>query len=632
MVKVRRRRHFAVIRPQDQKPKVRTPKFLQKQKRVPTPLPGLLARPPIEREAKRLGSRFLAVVRFLFFITGQLVQARLQRLFGRKHAGVDPVRLRITLQRMGGVWVKAGQLIAMRRDLFSTEICDELGHLHDSADGFPGEVARQIIEQELGQPIDEIFSEFDERPLAAASIGQVHLGRLRKFDARVVVKVQRPYIVEQFAADLRILRKIVYLLDKMVPAARWYQMLWELEKALSEEVDYRREGTSLKSFRRSLKEHNVHVPRPFLMYTRERVLVMEYVQGVFMSDYIRMAESDPVKLQAWLDENDIDPVRLGHRLYCSMMRQAFEDNRFHCDLHPGNIMILRNSRFALIDFGSTGNFDVSLLRRYHRLFEAMTEKNYERVSELFLMLGPSMPHISLDEVKNELNHVLRDWDARTNIKNLPYHEKSLTSVFNEIGRIFARYNIPPTWEALRFNRALYTLDASLMYLIPRVNYSTLARRYWRGFQRRQVRTLVAGSRGSTLYGLKTMLSMPKQLSENLFFQGETLRRNAIMFQGRITNAAYAGQQIFGWMLRMGALAGAISILRLLHNYGHRVGYWEDNAHCWIHRIEQVTLPYGFTAEAAIFVVLGTFTLLRLLFRLRGRMGEAVPELLVSRRH
>ncbi|MDI3284232.1 AarF/ABC1/UbiB kinase family protein [Polyangium sp. 15x6] len=247
-------------------------------------------------------------------------------------------------------WIKAARLLAMRRDIFSKVFCDELSKLHDRAIGFPGQIAIQILEEDLKAPLRAFFREFDVVPVAAASIGQVHRARLLDGGHWVAIKVQRPAIEEAFRKDLEIIAAYIKFLRLFPSVARMElrDMYLKLESTLADELDYRMEASSIRRMRHTLKREKVYAPKVFGAFTTKRVLVMEFIPGVLVSDYIHARIHEPKKAKKWRKENKIRPKKLGNQLYPSYLRQLLSDNLSHGDLHPSNVMMLRNNWFALI--------------------------------------------------------------------------------------------------------------------------------------------------------------------------------------------------------------------------------------------------------------------------------------------
>ena len=550
---------------------------MQKKSTIPTYLIPPEARKRVTVVPLRR-NRVARLVHILAFFVGTLwrwfcIALRPSLRTGRYNPGENGRRLRDFAERLGGLWVKVCQLVAMRRDLFAKEFCEELSLLQDQATGFSAEEVRKILNAELQKPVEEVFEFFDFHPFAAASIGQIHDARLRENGRRVAVKVQRPDIQQSFDRDLgyvRLMIRIFLFLDFM-PSVRWSEALWELEKTLTEELDYRLEATALTRMRKTLKDHKIYAPKVYLTPSSKRVLVMEFVQGVFMSDYIKCAESDPERLRAWLRENKISPKRVGQRLYLSQVRQVFEDNLFHCDLHPGNILLLRNSRLCFIDFGSIGSFEKSMLEKYLMLFRAMTASNYSKVVDLFLLVSPSRPTKDLSAAKQEVIRLFREWEMRAPVKRMQYHEKSLTQLLAGVARTMGQHGIPSTWEFLRLNRAQLTLDASLMFLIPHANFLKMARQYNEDAQHRAMRqSMKFKTVGEVLSGVSSVVEGAGKWAENLYFDGEQLRKRAANFEGTLSKAADVGRTVLS-LITLGALSvtGFCILMYLNHHMGQR---------------------------------------------------------------
>lgn len=558
-----------------------------KKRRVPTPLLDDTQKPKVETTPSKPPSRFRSLLVFVLFVRlawDSLIAALPQRLKGGDIAAVRGRLLRLTLQRLGGLWVKSGQLLAMRRDLFPEGFCAELSLLQDRVQGFPVSEVRQILREDLNRNLDDLFREFEDEPLGAASIGQAHRARLRYNNVQVAIKIQRPYIADNFAYDLVSIRYMVSFIKLIGLAAyvRWDEMLSELQETLADELDYRMEASSLEKMRKKLRAHKVYVPNIFMRFCTRRVLIMEFISGVPMADYIHVAKTEPERLKDWLKENNIKPKRVGKQLYFTHVRQVFEDNQFHCDLHPGNIMLLRDSRIALIDFGATGTFEQALRDRYRQIFNAVAAGEYGKVADLFLLISPPLPtSIDVEVVRAEVIRVLRLWEARAAIKTLPYHEKSLTTAMGDIAKVFVKHQIPSTWDFMRLNRAELTLDASLMFLLPDINYPKLAMRYDREASRRALRAALRKQAVTRrLSQLQASAQLPMMMAENFAMEAELMRKRARNFQARITRAGHIAGFIFGIMARAALLVGLLAVGALLRDHevlqsGPLQGSWLD---------------------------------------------------------
>ncbi len=526
-------------------------------KLIPTPLIQDAERERVVIVPPRRRARFRSVF-ILLTISGWIASVLWLRVSRRLTRDKFASELRAFLERMGGIWIKVGQLLALRRDVFSPEFCDELAKLQDQANGFPFHLVRETLEREIEAPLDRYFDYFDETPIAAASIAQIHKARLRLEDVWVAVKVQRPYVEIDAYHDLKLIKSIFRFLHwaSVMPYLHWPEMIWELEHVLKDEVDYRVEASSISRMKRTLRRHGIYVPTVFFRYSTKNVLVMEFIDGVFMSEYIKVYNADPPKVETWLEENRVDPVVVGRKLYHSLLRQLFEDNLFHGDLHPGNIVLLRNNRIALIDFGSLGSLEAGYQKKYQLFVKSLAEQEYARAVDLLFLLSSALPLIDIDRVKEELIRSMRAWGDRTGTKDLPYHQKSISNNMSELGRIMFKHKIWMDWSFLRINRTHLTLDASLMYLSPDANYSTLLRQYFDQVQRRELKRLT--SEGALKRSITSILGavseLPEFLREFSIFQGEIIRRRVQSFQATTSKFSYLFEVTFVRIAQLGVLA------------------------------------------------------------------------------
>ena len=227
----------------------------------------------------------------------------------------------------------------------------------------------------------------------------------------------------------------------------------------------------MRRMRKTLKKHDIYVPRVFTKYSTERVLVSEFIHAVLMADFIEVGLKDPAHLQQWLCENNVNPQRLAKRMIHSLFRQLFEDNLYHGDMHPGNIVLLKDNRIALIDFGTTNFTESEYLRKFKLFARALATRDYAKAADLCFMLCSVLPNFDIEEVKEKLIRVIRAWATRTLVKQLPYHAKSIDNATIEIMRVLIGYKCAMDWAWLRIHRATSTLDASLIHLYLDVNYT-----------------------------------------------------------------------------------------------------------------------------------------------------------------
>jgi ubiquinone biosynthesis protein len=503
----------------------------------------------------------------LFALAGLFFKLMWLRLRGEASPKRTGQELRAVFERLGGFWMKVGQLMSLRRDVIPAAICDELAQLQHRAIGFPPEEAMRIIERELGVPIHEVFAEFDALPFAAASLSQVHAARLKKGNKDVVVKVLRPGVREKFGRDMSSLRFLARIFGQLpsLRRVRLQDALRELEEILKEETDYRYEISSMREMRTRMRGHKIYIPYVHKKLSTANIIVMERITGVLMSDYIRIRDEAPDRVEAWLKVNNIVPKVVGSRLLISFMRQLFENNQFHADLHPGNIILLRNSRIALIDLGSVGSLDREFLTLYRGLQRALAANDYGKAADLQLRLCAQLPSRKLNELRSELIRCLRLWSQKTKIAHLPFHERSVNNGAAEVSRILYRYGAEQTWEFLKIARTLSTLDGSLAYLHRDLNYIKILQKYFGQATQRAVMESMKPSNLTRAFG-----QMFATLDEYHLMLGPTMRSSAFNFEATVSKVSRVFATIVKVMsfVLLIALAAGIYRFTLFHS-GHR---------------------------------------------------------------
>ncbi len=465
-----------------------------------------------------------------------------------------------TLEHLGFAWVKLGQVLSLRVDLLPAPLCSELRRLQHSAEGYSPALARQVVEQELGASVEELFDQYDELPVAAASICQVHCATLADPDqTKVAIKVMRPGADAVFAGDLRFIRACYRALG-LLPILRDFELqdlVWELEQIVEEEVDYRRELANLERFGRSVRDHGIVVPRGYAEYSSQRVLAMEWIDGVLMSDVISVRQSDPDRCEAWLDENDVDPTAVAETLLFSFLRQLLDDNLFHGDLHPGNILLLRSSRVALIDLGTLGTAPADLRRRYEFSIRALAQAEYDKAADLLISFCEDVPSTGLPTVRKRMIQIMRAWEAKSHARDLPYYQKSMSSVLMEVVQVMAVHRLLATWAFLKIDRSLLTLDAALADLMPEANYTDLFRDFFVEREERMFRELLGLNTFKAL-----VLGVPRQIEEYRLFADPIIRRSALVVTPQLSVLAAVFELVFK-LLQLAAVGVIVIISSIL---------------------------------------------------------------------
>lgn len=310
-------------------------------------------------------------------------------------------RLRLALQSLGPVWIKFGQMLSTRRDLFSAEVADELARLQDQVAPFAGELAKQQIEQALQGPLSQWFAEFDMTPLASASIAQVHTARLKANQQQVVIKVIRPAILATITADMNLLRRLAAWLAKLLPESRRLrpqEVVRDYQRSLFNELNLQREAANGIQLKRNFKDSPLlYVPDIYADLCRENVLVMERIYGIPIADISRLRAAN-INLQV-LAERGVEVF----------FTQVFRDSFFHADMHPGNIFVNpahpEQPQYIAIDFGIVGVLNKEDKRYLAENFLAFFNRDYRKVAELHVASGWVPPDTNIEEFEFSIRTV-----------------------------------------------------------------------------------------------------------------------------------------------------------------------------------------------------------------------------------
>ena len=375
-------------------------------------------------------------------------------------------RLRLALQELGPIFVKFGQILSTRRDLIPEDIAVELALLQDQVAPFDGDTARKLVEQALGRPVAEAFASFDTAPLASASIAQVHAATMS--DGReVVVKVLRPGIERQIAADVSLLKWIAGIVDRTHPNAdkiRPREVVAEVENTLAAELDLQREAANASVLRRNwLGSPDLFVPEPIWSHTAQRAMTMERVRGI---------PSDDI---AALDAVGIDRKALAAKGVRVFYQQVFRDNFFHADAHAGNIWVdpdpARKSdpRFIALDFGIVGQLSSEDQYYLAENFMAIFQRDYRRIAELHVQAGWMPAHIRIDELEAAARAVCEPYFTR------PLSEISLAEVLVKLFRTAQRYELTLQPQLILLQKTLLNIEGVGRQLDPNIDIWAVAK-------------------------------------------------------------------------------------------------------------------------------------------------------------
>ena len=416
-----------------------------------------------------LRTHLLRPVRFLLYL--------LPWNWMRRSQPPRAVRLRRTLEDLGPIFIKFGQILSTRRDLLPEDIADEFASLQDRVPPFPGEIAARIVRDALKRPVEDMFSEFAREPLASASIAQVHAARLR--DGReVVVKVVRPGIERIIRRDVSLLHLVADLAHRYWPDARRLhprEVVAEYEKTILDELDLLREAASASQLRRNFDGSDLlYVPEMHWELTRRRVMVMERVSGIPISD-----------IDALLDAG-VDLRALAERGVEIFFTQLMRHNFFHADMHPGNIFVDRTHpdrpSYIAVDFGIMGSLSEQDQRYLAENFLAFFNRDYRRVAELHVESKWVPADTRIDEFEAAIRSVCEP------IFDRPLKEISFGRVLVQLFQTARRFHMEVQPQLVLLQKTLLNIEGLGRQLYPDLDLWETAKPFLDRWMREQLGT------------------------------------------------------------------------------------------------------------------------------------------------
>jgi ubiquinone biosynthesis protein len=444
-----------------------------------------------------VATHFLRPLRFFFY------------LFPRRVDRSDPLgkRIRLALIELGPIFVKFGQAISTRRDLLPADIADELAKLQDQVPPFPSAQAIDILNQAYGKSVNEVFARFDEEPLAAASIAQVHSAALAD-GQEVIVKLLRPGVRGLIEQDLAVLYAIAGLADRYWANAkrlRPSELVSEYEKTCIDELDLMREGANTSQLKRNFEGSDMlYVPEVFWDYCNPSVLVQERIYGIPISDMTALRAAG-ANIQV-LAENGVE----------IFFTQVFRHNFFHADMHPGNIFVQVDDpeypRYAAVDFGIVGTLSPSDQQYLAGNFLAFFDRDYHKIAKLHLDSGWVPPATRIDELEAAIRSVCEP------IFNRPLSEISFAQVLIRLFDTARRFDMEIQPQLILLQKTLFNIEGLGRELYPQLDLWKTAHPVLRQWMEEQVgpRAVIDNLRENLPQLREAMRELPgviRQLSE-----------------------------------------------------------------------------------------------------------------------
>jgi len=355
-----------------------------------------------------------------------------------------PQRARLVLEELGTTFIKLGQVLSTRPDLISPKFTEEFGKLQDQVAPFSYDKVEEQIKNELGKSTKELFVEFEKKPIAAASLSQVHKAKLPNGKI-IAIKIQRPQIEKIIEADLAILFNLAKFLEKRILGIRLYQpieIIEEFARIIKKELDFIQEGHNINKFRANFKDsQTVRVPKVYWRFTTSRVLAMEFIDGIKISEITK------------IKNGKFDRKKIARRGVDVVLKQIFEDGFFHGDPHPGNIFVLKNNIIVLLDCGMVGYIDEETMNNMADLLIAVVAKDTNKIIKSFVEMDIINEEMNLKELRTDIKEFVNKYYG------VPLKQLEIGKIGEEVLEVMIRNHIKVPSELVLLIKALVTIEA-----------------------------------------------------------------------------------------------------------------------------------------------------------------------------
>jgi ubiquinone biosynthesis protein len=560
------------------------------------------ARPPVVFKAgiiSPIGRLFVWLSILIQFYVGNLVDVLLRRESVERRA----VRLRHAFEGGGPTFAKLGQQLSMRADMLPYAYCAELAKMLDQGKPIPTEQAIEIIERNLGRPLEDAFEIFDPIPIGSASLACVYQARLTTGE-QVAVKVRRPGIGPLIAADLRALDWILIVAETLtiIPPGNARRFREDFETILFNEMNFRAEARYTDIFRRraAKRKKDVTAPRVYFQYCTEEVMVSEFVSGVWMWELLAAVDSNDQQFLARVRRQGIEPKALASRIVSIMNREVQEELFFHADPHPANLIIMPDNKICFIDFGAIGRFSTQTRKLFRELAYHTANGDIGRIVNTSLsFLGP-LPPMDVERVRFELEKIYADAVYAMQSEDAEWWEKSSAQGWLRFLEVARRFSLPASFESLLFFRTTFAYDT----IVHRLNRKIDVVKEWQGYQRaraKEARKRVKDGFKQRLRGPTDMDYLQMEEAGDMltlfFFQLQRNIENPIIhFRNVVGKIAY----IASLFLKLGYLVGIGVIIGLIADTVSR--RWLGHEIDWAPILERAT-SFGWVQLALIAVIL-----------------------------
>lgn len=414
-------------------------------------------------------------------------------------------RVRRALEELGPTFIKAGQILSTRPDIVPPELASELEKLQDEASPFPFHEVNALVCAELGAPPAEVFAAFEQEPVAAASVGQVH-NAILKSGEEVVVKVQRPGVERAVSVDLEILREVAAIVGRRLALGKVYDLAHivdELAHALSQELDYRVEAANAVRFAHDLgADPSIGVPRVFWEYTTGRVLTMERIRGTKLTELDRADSSGAPA---------VDRHAVARSLGNTILQQILVHGFFHADLHPGNVIVTPEGKVVLLDFGMVGEVGDDLKAEFGDFLVAVASRSSSRLVATLFRLGIVPPTVDERALARDVDLIQRKYYG------MPLAQLSIADLTKDTFKVALKHRIRIRSDFALVMKALATVEGTVRKLDPALSLVAVAEPFAKRLLReRAAPRAILASLAEAASGLREAVSgLPHRLARVL---------------------------------------------------------------------------------------------------------------------
>lgn len=373
-------------------------------------------------------------------------------------------KMRLVCEELGPTFVKFGQLLSNRPDVFPEAFVKEMEKLQDSVPPLAGEVAKGVIESELGKPVTELFEWFEIEAFASASMAQVHKARLKSGE-QIVLKVQRPGIKDMIEADIKVMYYLAEILSKRIPSLKSFDpvgLVRNFEESIIKELDFIHESVNIQRFHNNFSkdesdEGNIHSPKIYSVHTTSKVLAMEYIEGIKISDTVK------------LSQQGYDLPLIAKRLAVSYFKQIFNYGFFHADPHPGNLLVLPDNVICYLDYGMMGSIVRKDLEALGSLFLSIKSKDVRRIIRAIQQLSDTTVIRNYRELENDVTEFVQNYSFRD------VHQNEMSTAMLQLKDLIIKHGLKVPTHFFLLIRSMVTIEGVITKLDPKLDLLKLIR-------------------------------------------------------------------------------------------------------------------------------------------------------------